>query len=86
MIFDSHDDVPAYDIKQLYPFHSHGSIIVTTRTPELLSGKVVQVKRLSDNADGVRILLARSGRANIEQGMQSRILRSIPRLRSAQIC
>jgi hypothetical protein len=70
LIFDNHDDLQQYHIKQYYPYASQGSIIVTTRSPDRLSGKVIRIGKLDNIHDGLRILSTRSQREKVEQGQE----------------
>jgi hypothetical protein len=69
LVFDNHDDLEQYNIKQYYPFASHGSIIVTSRSPELLSGSHIHVNKLRDLGEALCILTTRSGRDNVEKSI-----------------
>jgi NB-ARC domain len=69
LVFDNHDDLEQYNIKQHYPYASHGSIVVTSRSPELLSGSHIHVDKLRDLGDALRILTTRSRRDNVEKSM-----------------
>ncbi|EFR04926.1 kinesin light chain [Nannizzia gypsea CBS 118893] len=64
LIFDNYDDPNQFKIEQYYPLASHGAIIVTTRRPDLVSGKTVQIQPLKDIRDSLIILQTRSQRQN----------------------
>jgi NB-ARC domain len=70
LIFDNHDEPEQYDITKFYPYASHGSIIVTTRSPEMLLGEKMRVLPMSDEKEGMSILESRSGRTNLIAGME----------------
>ena len=67
LIFDNHDDPTQYNITKYFPSVAHGSIIITTRTPDDLQGEQVKMKHLNED-DGLRILATRSGRQNLQLG------------------
>ena len=69
LIFDNHDRPEQYNIKKYYPYASHGSIIITTRSPELLTGSVIRVQRLESIDESLRILETRSARKDVGHGM-----------------
>lgn len=69
LIFDGYDEADQYEIKKYYPYASQGSIIITTRSPESLSGSVVHVKKLQNIEQSLRILETRSEREGVEHGM-----------------
>jgi hypothetical protein len=70
LIFDNYDDPDDFRIdKFLPPTTSHGAIIVTTRHPEQVPGGVLDINRLEDITDSLKILQTRSKRKNIESGM-----------------
>src|SRR5271154_7199390 len=54
LIFDNYDDSDQYNITKYYPSVAHGSIIITTRTPEDLRGEQVKVKHMTEEEDGLR--------------------------------
>ena len=68
LIFDNHDEPEQYDITRFYPYGSHGSIIVTTRSPEMLQGEKMRVLPMSDEEEGMSILERRSGRTDLMAG------------------
>jgi NB-ARC domain len=68
LIFDNYDDPDQYDITKYYPSVAHGSIIITTRTPEDLRGEQIKIKHMTEEEDGLRILATRSGRQTIQSG------------------
>ena len=68
LIFDNYDDASQYNITKYYPSVAHGSIIITTRTPEDLGGEQMKIKHMAEEEDGLRILITRSGRQTIQSG------------------
>lgn len=68
LIFDNYDDPEQYSLTKYYPSATHGSIIITTRQPELVNGANISVKSLESVKDGLRILATRSGREQTESG------------------
>jgi len=68
LIFDNHDEPQRYDISKCFPCVSHGSIIITTRLPELVNGEKIKVRPKAKGDESLRILETRSGRENVEPG------------------
>jgi hypothetical protein len=68
LIYDNYDDPNQYDISKFYPSVAHGSIIITTRTPEDLQGERIEIKHMLKAEDGLKILASRSGRSSIHSG------------------
>ena len=68
LIFDNHDEPYQYTIENYYPYVSHGSIIITTRLPDRLTGEKIKVQPMADDKDSMDILATRSDRSNIESG------------------
>lgn len=68
LIYDNYDEPEEFDIEQYYPPASHGAIIVTTRSPEQVSGEKILLRPLEHTDDSLQILQTRSGRANISSG------------------
>ena len=69
LIFDNYDDPDQYQITKYYPSASHGSIIITTRLPDLVGGAPVKVLRHLDRLeDSLQILETRSERQNVKSG------------------
>lgn len=71
LIFDNYDDPDQYSVRKYFPTVAHGSVIVTTRLPDRVTGDKVRVRSLSKEDDGLRILASRSGRDNVESGRKS---------------
>ena len=68
LILDNHDDPDGYKIQKHFPFVAHGSIIITTRLPDRLTGEKIKVRSMKKEEDGLRILATRSGREYTESG------------------
>lgn len=67
LVFDNYDEPELFDISKYCPYTAHGSLIVTTRLPDLLriSSHHIQMRPLHDIQDGLRILETRSKRENV---------------------
>ena len=68
LIFDGYDESDLLGINNFCSEVRHGSIIVTTRLPNLVSGQRVWLEPIQELDDGLRILEIRSGRSNVKQG------------------
>jgi len=68
LIFDNYDEPDGYDIKKYYPSASHGSIIITTRLPEQVTGVKVKVSALTRIEESLQILEKRSERRVAQSG------------------
>jgi hypothetical protein len=74
VIYDNYDNprIPgitsatSYDIRDYFPYRSHGSILITTRSPRLVFAKQLTVKKLDDLNQSLSILATRSGREIIK--------------------
>jgi hypothetical protein len=70
VIFDNYDDprLPginsstAYDIRDFFPHRTHGSILITTRSPRLTYAKQLRLNKFDDVNQSLAILARRSGR------------------------
>ena len=70
LILDNYDDprLPGmcsstgYDIRTFFPCSTQGSILITTRSSRLISGKQVQLKKFNDLNQSLAVLARRSGR------------------------
>jgi hypothetical protein len=70
MVMDNYDDpqlpgiesLTAYDIQRFLPQRSHGSILITTRSPRLTFATRLQLGKLEDLHQSLAILTHRSGR------------------------
>ena len=69
MIYDNYDnpkladnkDPAAVDIRRLLPESHQGSVIITTRSSQVKIGRPIQIRKLGDVHDSVKILLNASG-------------------------
>lgn len=68
LIFDNYDEPDQFNINEYIPNIGHGSIIITTRLPDLVRGEQVRVQPLKDLRDSLAILQTRSQRANMDSG------------------
>lgn len=70
LVFDNYDDPDDFDIRSYYPPASHGSMIVTTRRPDLFTGESeeVRVEPFSDMQESLEILARRAQRQNARTG------------------
>ena len=70
IVYDNYDDLrmpginsaTGYDIRTYFPFRSQGSILITTRSPQLAFAKRLPVTKLQDIDQSLAILATRSGR------------------------
>lgn len=69
LIFDNYDDTSQFEIERYYPLTSQGTIIVTTRRPDLVAGKMIRIKPIPKIEDSLAILQTRSLRENVLSGM-----------------
>lgn len=68
LIFDNYDDPAQFGINDYYLAVSHGTVIVTTRRPDLISGRPIYIKPFQDIEDSLAILKTRSKRENVQSG------------------
>jgi NB-ARC domain len=68
LIFDNYDEPDLFDIQKYYPHTAHGSIIITTRLPDQVSGTQVQLRSLGHIDESLQVLETRSGRKNLKAG------------------
>lgn len=68
LLFDNYDDPDQFDISKYCPYVGHGSIVITTRLPELAIGQPVRVRPLTSIEESLEILQARSGREHVKSG------------------
>ena len=68
LIFDNHDDPESYSIERYYPHALHGSIIITTRRPDLVVGQSIQLQPLQSIEEQLAILETRSNRNDAKSG------------------
>jgi predicted ATPase len=76
LIFDNYDDPELFDIRQYYSHTAQGSIIITTRLPELVDGTRVYVQPLERVDDSLQILATKSQRQNIKIGNTEQVTTS----------
>lgn len=72
MVFDNYDDPDLFNLLDYVPNSAHGSIIVTTRLPDLVRGQRMRQIRLSpidSLEENLDILQVRSQRQNVRHGM-----------------
>ncbi|KAL4745854.1 hypothetical protein BDW72DRAFT_186006 [Aspergillus terricola var. indicus] len=69
LIFDNYDDPNTFKIKKYFPFASHGVVLITTRQPNLVAGKKIQIRPIQDVEDSLMILHSRSKRESTRTGM-----------------
>ncbi|KAK5399987.1 hypothetical protein LTR06_011353 [Exophiala xenobiotica] len=65
LIFDNHDDPDQYQIEQYYPYVAHGTIIITTRRPDLVAGTEIRLQPLQRVEESLKVLETRSRRKNV---------------------
>jgi hypothetical protein len=76
MIYDNYDnpkfagstDPAAVDIRKYLPESHQGSVIITTRSSQVKIGHPIQIRKLGDLHDGVKILLNASRREGLIDG------------------
>jgi hypothetical protein len=68
MIFDNYDDPESYRVERYFPDALHGSIIITTRRPELVAGYPIRLQPLQQIEEQLKILETRSARENVKSG------------------
>jgi hypothetical protein len=68
LIFDNYDAPDQFDIKTYYPYAWHGSIIITSRIPEAISGCNIMVLPILGPEESLRIMATRSGRRGVNSG------------------
>ncbi|KAF2720031.1 kinesin light chain 1 [Polychaeton citri CBS 116435] len=82
MIYDNYDnpqlqevsDPAALDLLQYLPDAYHGSILITTRSSQVLLGHCIHIKTLDDLQDSLKILEDSSGRGNLSADFGARQL------------
>ena len=60
--------VKAYDIRKYLPHTTHGSILITTRSSMVKIGQQVQLRKLGDIQDSLKILVSTSNRQELYDG------------------
>jgi ATP/maltotriose-dependent transcriptional regulator MalT len=79
VIYDNYDnpkfpdniDPTAIDIRQYLPESYQGSVIITTRSSQVKIGRRIQIRKLQDVHDGLKILSNASGREGLIDGEQA---------------
>ena len=88
LVYDDYDDpllpgIPSptgYDIRKFFPHRAHGSILITTRSLRIAFAKQLQLKKLDDIDQNLKILAAQSGR-EVNNGKENYFQRRISFLR-----
>ncbi|KAJ5518965.1 Tetratricopeptide-like helical [Penicillium expansum] len=80
LIFDNYDDPDLFWIDHYYPYASHRAILVTTRRPDLVAGRTLDIKGLKYIKDSLEILQTRLKRDDIQSNPYTK--RLAERLRS----
>jgi len=68
LIFDNYDDPDQFAINDYVPNTAHGSIIMTTRLPDLVSGQQVRVQPMRSLDESLEILQTRARRDHVKNG------------------
>lgn len=68
LVFDNYDDPEQFGIDSFCPNVGHGSIVITTRLPDLVMGQQVRVQPLDAIDDSLAVLQVRSGRPGTKRG------------------
>ena len=76
MIYDNYDnpkiagstDPAAVDIRKYLPESHQGSVIITTRSSQVKIGHPIQIRKLGDVHDSIKILLNASRREGLIDG------------------
>lgn len=71
LIFDNYDEPDEFVIDSYCPYPGHGSIIITTRLPDLVNGQQVRVPPLHEIDDSLDILQARARRKGVKEGQSA---------------
>ncbi|KAK2733385.1 hypothetical protein FQN57_002142 [Myotisia sp. PD_48] len=66
LLIDNYDEPSQFEIEKYYPYSTQGSIIITTRLPDHISGTIIRVRELLSTKESLQILKTRSGRMGIE--------------------
>lgn len=77
LIYDNHDnprtpnntDASAMDIRHFLPASDHGSIIITTRSSQVVHGHRLHIQKLLNVDDSLKILSNTSRRKDIQSGV-----------------
>ena len=68
LILDNYDDPDYFKIGDYYPYTAHGSIIITTRLPDLVGGQQMRVQPFQHIEESLDVLQTRSRRDNVHAG------------------
>jgi hypothetical protein len=71
LIFDNYDDPDQFNIREYFPAAAQGSIIITTRQPDGVSGTKTKVRSMTEKEESLRILATRSRRENVFSGKKT---------------
>lgn len=88
VIYDNYDspqlpdttDPTALDIQQFLPESYQGSILITTRSSQVTIGHQIQIKKLENEKDSLKILLSTSRREGLINGKNFETLNYSPNL------
>jgi hypothetical protein len=75
LIFDNYDDLDQFNITEYFPSVAQGSIIITTRQPDGVSGTKIKVRPIAEKEEALRILATRSRRENVDSGTKTLLRR-----------
>lgn len=67
-IVDNYDDPTQFNIDDYFPPASHGTVLVTTRRPDQVAGKVIRIQPLKEVDESLLILETRSERQDVRNG------------------
>jgi hypothetical protein len=68
LAFDNYDDPDLFNIREYFPSVAQGSIIITTRQPDGVSGTKIKVRSIVEKEESLHILATRSRRENVDSG------------------
>ena len=68
LAFDNYDDPDQFNIREYFPSVAQGSIIITTRQPDSVSGTKIKLRSMVEKEESLRILATRSRRENVDSG------------------
>jgi hypothetical protein len=71
LIFDDYNDPNQFNIREYFPSVTQGSIIITTRQPDGVSGTKIKVRSMVEKEESLRILVTRSRRENVDSGKKT---------------
>lgn len=67
LIFDNYDNPDEFDVREYFDT-AHGSVIITTRYPDLVSGEAIRIQHLDNVEESLDILQVRSERRDVKNG------------------